>query len=221
MGCYRVRIELPDRPGALAKAAAAMAAGGGNVLSVDIHEIDGERTIDEILVELPEGSEPAVLATALAEADAGTMLSVKADSAVVDPIVRALHWVGFALVADPQDCDLALAQSLSEICTSAIAWVATPAEAELLLAGRQALELGSAVVTREAELPSEVAAGLPGPVWVMAVPDDHMSPSRVGFAARAATLRFTASEVARAEALMGVCYRLNAPSRREAGITTI
>jgi len=210
MGCFRVRIELPDRPGALAKAAAAMAAAGGNVLSVDIHEIDGERTIDEILVELPDGSDPDALTAALADADAGTMLSSRPDSAVVDPIVRALHWVGFALVGDPQDCDLALAQSLSEICTSAIAWIATPKEAEDLLAGRQALALGAAVVTREAELPPEIAQSLPGPAWLMAVPDDHLSPTRVGFAARASSLRFTASEVARAEALMAVCYRLNA-----------
>ena len=213
MGCFRLRIELPDRPGALAKAASAMAAAGGNLLSVDIHEIDGERTIDEILVELPDRSDPAELTVALAEADAGTMLSVRPDSVVVDPIVRALHWVGFALEGDPQDCDLALAQSLSEMCTSAIAWIATPKEAEDLLAGRQALDLGAAVVTREAELPPEIAESLPGPAWLMAVPDDHLNPRRVGFAARGASLRFTASEVARAEALMAVCYRLNAPAR--------
>ena len=209
---HRVRIELPDRPGALAKAAAAIATAGGNVLSVDIHEIDGERSIDEILVDLPDGCEASVLTSLLAGADAGVVLSIQADSAAFDPIVRALRWVGFALEADPQDCDLALAKSLAEACTTSIAWIATPAEAGQLLAGRQALALGSAVVTRETELPPEMAASLSPPAWVMAVPDDPYNPSRVGFAARPASLRFTASEVARAEALMSVCYRLSGVS---------
>jgi hypothetical protein len=205
---YRVRIELPDRPGALAKAAAAIATEGGNVMSVDIHEIDGGRSVDEILVELPDKCEPSTLAAVLTAAGAGLLLSARPDSAIVDPIVRALHWVGFALEAEPQDCDLALAQSLSEICTTDTAWVWSPVEAERLLAGRWALALGAAVVTRETDLPPEVSGDHRGPSWVMAVPDDELNPSRVGFAARASSIRFTASEVARAEALMSVCYRL-------------
>jgi hypothetical protein len=211
---YRVRIELPDRPGALAKAAAAIATAGGNVMSVDIHEIDGERSVDEIVVDLPDACDLDTLASVLSGADAGVLLSMRADSAIVDPIVRALHWVGFALEAEPQDCDLALAQSLSEICTTDVAWVWTPVEAERLLAGQRALALGSAVVTREAELPPEVAGLLTGPTWVMAVPDDQLNPSRVAFAARASSVRFTASEVARAETLMSVCYRLTAAATR-------
>ncbi len=209
---YRVRIELPDRPGALAKAAAAIATVGGNVMSVDIHEIDGERSVDEILVELPDKVESASLSSVLEGADAGVLLSLRPDSAIVDPIVRALHWVGFALSAEPQDCDLALAQSLAEICTTDMAWVWSPSEAERLLAGRRALALGSAVVTREAQLPPEMGTDQTGPTWVMAVPDDELNPSRVGFAARTSSVRFTASEVARAEALMAVCHRLTVRS---------
>jgi hypothetical protein len=68
--------------------------------------------------------------------------------------------------------------------------------------------LGTAVVTRENELPAAVAGDHQGPSWVMAIPDDQLNPSRVGFAARTSSVRFTASEVARAEALMSVCYRL-------------
>jgi hypothetical protein len=134
------------------------------------------------------------------------------DSGGVDPIVRALHWVGFALEAEQQNSDLALAHSLSEICTSAVAWVWSPEQASDLMAGQEALTLGGAVVTREPELPPDVAGGLVGPVWLMAVPDDQLNPYRVGFAARA--LRFTASEVARAEALLAVCFRLTAGSDR-------
>ncbi len=112
------------------------------------------------------------------------------------------------LAAEPQDCDLALANSLAEICTTDLAWVWSPEEATQLLAGQRALALGSAVVTRETELPDSVGAIESGPSWVMAIPDDQLNPSRVGFAARSSLVRFTASEVARAEALMSVCYRL-------------
>jgi hypothetical protein len=211
---YRVRIELPDRPGALAKAAAALATAGANVMSVDIHEIDGERSVDEILVALPDTCVPETLWAALATAEAGTLLSVRADSGIVDPIVRALYWVGFAL--ESEDSDLALAQSLSEICSTDRAWVWSPAEAEKLMAGQRALALGTAVVTRENELPPEVRGDSIEPHWVLAIPDDQLNPSRVGFAARATNVRFTASEVARAEALMAVCYRLNAATTHTA-----
>jgi hypothetical protein len=209
---YRVRIELPDRPGALAKAAAALATAGANVMSVDIHEIDGERSVDEILVVLPESCPPEALGAALSDADAGSLLSFRDDAGIVDPIVRALYWVGFAL--ESEDSDLALAQSLSEICSTERAWIWPPGEAGRLHAGQRALALRTAVVTREEELPAEVRGDSTGPSWVLAVPDDQLNPSRVGFAARSSAVRFTASEVARAEALMAVCYRLAVPSAR-------
>ena len=208
---YRVRIELPDRPGALAKAAAALAEAGANVMSVDIHEIDGERSVDEILVSLPGAGPTEALGQALTAAGAGELLSVRADSGIVDPIVRALHWVGFALEAD--DSDLALAQCLSEICSTDRAWIWSPEEAARLSAGQRALALRTAVVTKVDELPAELGGGA-GPCWVLAVPDDQLDPTRVGFAARDSSVRFTASEVARAEALMSVCNRVVAPASR-------
>jgi hypothetical protein len=214
---HRLRIELPDQPGALARAATAIAAVGGNVLSVDIHEIDGQRSVDEIVVDLPEDCLAETVSASLDESGAGTLLSMQAGAPLVDPIVRALRWVGFALQAEPQDSDLALAQSLAELCTFAAAWVWTPEEASRLLAGRRALALGHAVVTRETELPTEVSSDLPESAWVMAVPDDPEHPIRVGFAARAPSLPFTASEVARADALMQVCHQLTRATLRRSG----
>jgi hypothetical protein len=94
------------------------------------------------------------------------------------------------------------------------AWVWSPSQAEQLQAGRRALALGTAVVTRETDLPPEVAGDRASPSWVLAIPDDQLNPSRVGFAARSTAVRFTASEVARAETLMAVCYRLATPAAR-------
>jgi hypothetical protein len=43
---------------------------------------------------------------------------------------------------------------------------------------------------------------LPAAVWVLAVPDSNLDARLVAFLARPLSLRFTASEVARVEALM-------------------
>src|SRR5438477_532654 len=46
----RLRIELPDHPGALAAASRVLATQGLNVVEVSIHEVEGQRAVDEIVV---------------------------------------------------------------------------------------------------------------------------------------------------------------------------
>jgi ACT domain len=89
---YRIRIELPDRPGALANVASIIASQGGNVVSVDIHDAGGQHAVDEIVVMLPMEWQSDQLAAELAKYDAGTLVS--STSAVVgsDSVVRALRW---------------------------------------------------------------------------------------------------------------------------------
>ncbi|MCU1373449.1 MAG: hypothetical protein JWO68_735, partial [Actinomycetia bacterium] len=52
MVAYRLRIELPDRPGALAGVTSEIATFDANILSIDVHEVDGNTAIDEIVVEV-------------------------------------------------------------------------------------------------------------------------------------------------------------------------
>jgi ACT domain-containing protein len=205
---HRLRVELPDQPGALAKVAATIAAQSANVVSVDIHELDGSAAVDEILVQALADWDPAGLAAALQEAGAGVLLSCQPGEGPVDPIVRALSWTTAMLAAGPQDSDLELARALVEACTYARAWICNIPEAVSLPAGRLALERGCAVVRRSDDLPASYSAGLPAAVWVLAVPDGRLDARLVAFLARPVSLRFTASEVARVEALMALHRQL-------------
>lgn len=207
---HRLRVELPDQPGALAKVAATIAAQSGNVVSVDIHELDGPAAVDEILVQTPADWDPAGLAATLQETGAGRLLSCQPGEGPVDPIVRALSWTTAMLAAGPQDSDLELGRALVETCTYARAWISNIPEALSLPAGVLALERGCSVVRRSDDLPSSYSAGLPATVWVLAVPDGHPDARLVAFLARPLSLRFTASEVARVEALMALRRQLSA-----------
>src|SRR3954468_30575 len=91
----QLRIELPDHPGALAAITRVLARHRMNVIEVAIHEVDGPRAVDEILVEGVEGVEPvdaALLGSALAGAG-GDLLSVTPCEMRADLVVAAMTWM--------------------------------------------------------------------------------------------------------------------------------
>jgi hypothetical protein len=196
----RLRIELPDRPGTLAHVASVLSRHGGNVAAVDIHELEGEAAVDEIVVEVPEDWEPSQLVDDLAAAGA-TLLSAAPELEVRDPIVTALGWASALLASRAHDSDLELGRAVMELTSASAAWVCSIAEAVRFDAGRLALERGAPVVQRTDE-PIAGADGLAPPVWLLAVPDGQLGAGLVAFAARPVNVRFTASEIARVEALL-------------------
>jgi hypothetical protein len=193
---YRIRVELPNRPGALANVASIIANHGGNVVSVDIHEVEGQQAVDEIIVMLPPDWTPAELASDLSEHDAGTLLSSTSDS-----IVRALRWATSLVRSGAMDGGLELARALAELCTSSVAWIATIDEAMQHEVGRLAMERGAPYVQLTTP-PAAMSDGLPESSWILAVPDDAIQPTRVAFVGRASSFRFTNSEIVRVEALL-------------------
>ena len=196
----RLRIELPDRPGALAHVASVLGRRGGNVASVDIHELEGESAVDEIVVEVNDDWEPAALADDLAAAGA-SLLSAEPERELRDPIVSALGWSSALLAARAHECDLELGRAVMELTSAAAAWVCPVSEAVAYGAGRLALERGAPVVQRTDD-PIPGANGLPSSVWLLAVPDGYLGAELVAFAARPLAVRFTSSEIARVEALL-------------------
>lgn len=206
---YRIRIELPDRPGALANVASIIANQGGNVVSVDIHDIGGQHAVDEIVVMLPMDWQSNQLADELAKYDAGTLVS--STSAVVgsDSVVRALRWAASLVRSGAMDGGLELARAIAELCSSSVAWIATAEQAAAHPTGTRALEHG-APVTELAAPPPPMADGLPSPAWLLAVPDDPVMPQRVAFVGRPASLCFTHSEIARVEALLLLVREMSA-----------
>jgi predicted amino acid-binding ACT domain protein len=92
----RLRIELPDHPGALAAVSRVLAAEGLNVVEVSIHEVEGPRAVDEIVVHTAEPVRTAQLAASLITAGA-ELLSVAPCDMRGDPTVTALTWVAATL----------------------------------------------------------------------------------------------------------------------------
>ena len=92
MSRYRLRVELPDLPGALAKVATVISDLDGDVVSIDVHELDGHQVVDELVVEVLTDLDGRVLGAALEEADAGILLSCAPATARPEPVVEALGW---------------------------------------------------------------------------------------------------------------------------------
>lgn len=61
---FLIRIQLPDRPGALGAVATALGKVGVDILSLDVVERRSGIAIDDLVVELPAGRLPDVLITA-------------------------------------------------------------------------------------------------------------------------------------------------------------
>ena len=205
----RLRIELPDRPGALAKVAAVIAEHGGNLVGIDVQEVEKDSAVDELVVDVPDGVDLAAMRTALLESGAGVLVSHQSGAQQVDPVLRSLRWACAMVAAGPSGADDELTRAVAEASGTSAAWVCNTTDAGLLEAGRLALARGGPVSHRTTEVPASRAPGITGEVWLLAVPDARLDPHRVAFVVRAVDDRFTATEVARVEALLGLRRQLD------------
>ncbi|HET6818697.1 MAG TPA: ACT domain-containing protein [Mycobacteriales bacterium] len=217
-GFARLRIELPDHPGALAAISRVLAARRLNVVELAIHEVDGERAVDEIVVHgpVPDHSE---LAPALAGAGAD-LLSIARCEMRGDPVVSALTWVTATLKAPSRRS--ALATGLRTLTGLDNLYVAAVEEAVLWPIGAAAVRAGRLVLQRLAQSPEPlrtVSDGTGSGVWVLAAPDSG-DPSLVVLAARPYSMRFTATELNRLSAVLD-CRRGLVDARTHPADTTL
>jgi len=84
METYVVRMWLPDRPGALGQVASRIGAVRGEIVGIDILERGAGRAIDELVVELPDGSLLDLLVHEIQQVDG-------VDVEEVRPVADALH----------------------------------------------------------------------------------------------------------------------------------
>jgi len=84
METYVVRMWLPDRPGALGQVASRIGAVRGEIVGIDILERGAGRAIDELVVELPDGSLQELLVAEIQQVDG-------VDVEEVRPVSDALH----------------------------------------------------------------------------------------------------------------------------------
>ena len=200
----RLRIALPDRPGALGRIAHVVGALGGNVLTVDVQEVDGPSVVDELLVDLPDRVGPEDVAAALEAAGAGSLLTAKPGSDVPDQVVRALRWACALASAGPYGADDEVERAVAEVCGCSNVWLADIEQARMVEAGRLALARGKPVSHRTSEPPASMGPVAAPEVWLLAVPDARLDPTRVALVARPLADRFTVSEVERVGAMLSL-----------------
>lgn len=204
----RVRIEMEDRPGSLAGVAEAIAGRGGNVVAIDVQEVDDHHVCDELVVDLPDAVGEAELAAALVGVGASTtrpgasLLSLRPGDGKVDPVIRSLRWA-CAVIGGGSAAEDELTRAIADVCGTPAAWVLDSVGSRMFEAGRLALDRGRPVARRTADVPARLAAGSADEWWLLAVPDGRLDPRRVAFVARPVSLRFNATEIARVEALLG------------------
>jgi hypothetical protein len=194
-------VELPDLPGALAKVATVISDLDGDVVSIDVHELDGHQVVDELVVEVLTELDGRVLSAALEQADAGILLSCSITTARPEPVVEALGWARELAAANDRTT---LGRVLAAACHSSKVWVAPIDEAREVPAGRLALARGAPLVQRSHDLPVPLGGRPASTMWLLAVPDGQPQTRCIAFLARPGSLRFTASEVARVDGLVAL-----------------
>ena len=218
---YRFRIELVDQPGGLARVTDVLAAAGGNVESLDLHQPHNGIAIDEIGVRAPDDWDMVGVGAAIDRLDGIRVLHQRRDRQAGDPVVHALRWARIMVAAGPAEHELEMTRAILEVTGSSIAWTAPAAVATRHPAGYAALVAREPVIKRTESLPSDFLQasapdGLEPPFWLLATGDDADEPTMVAFAVRPLATPFSASETARLEALMRL-RRCLAPKR--AGLT--
>ena len=196
----QLRIELPDHPGALAAMTRVLARQQMNVIEVAIHEVDGLRAVDEILVEGDGPVDTAVLHASLKEAGAD-LLSVSPCEMRTDLVVAAASWICEALPQPHRRGTLVAAvHTLTGINPVHVVPAALAEDSEI---GIAAVRRGRPVVKRMDEPPPFLAGdGVRGGArWVLAAPDG-LDATVVVFASRPFSMRFTATELRRLTAVL-------------------
>lgn len=211
----RLRIDLPDHPGALAAVSRVLAKLAMNVIEVSIHEVEGDRATDEIVVHCEALPSYDDLHAAVGGAGA-ELLSVGPCSPRSDPTVLAVTWVTAMLEAPERRSTLATGiRSLAGIDP---VQVVAGADVEQMSIVAAAMTTGRVVVQHVARVPDPLRDAYVAPdesgAWLLAA-SDGIPGGLVVLGARPYAIRFTATELTRLSALLD-CRRQLIRSRQEA-----
>ncbi|HEY2332799.1 MAG TPA: hypothetical protein VGH94_12850 [Acidimicrobiales bacterium] len=201
MHTYRLRLELPAEATISHDVGGAISRLGGNVVSVDLHEVEGAAAVDEIVVELPGEIDGTRLRSALElEPDVALLSSKTCDPG--ETLAEAHRW---ARDADPgaRRHEGPLPQLVASACPMSAVWLGETRDAETYPAVRMAVERQAAVAQRATDLPDTLAPRRSrSPRWLLAVPNRDAHATDIALLSRPMSLRFTATEVARVEVLL-------------------
>jgi hypothetical protein len=168
---------------------------GGDIVSVDLREVDGRCAIDEVVVKFPGDPGTPILSRALAREPATLLSSQRCEPD--EPITQARAWAAHS--NDEAD----LVEKLSTACPLSTVSIRPAHEASSLPVVQMALDRGGPVALRCTRMPAQAASSDRSSAWLLAVPDRYPDADAVALLTRPVSLRFTASEAARVGVLMG------------------
>lgn len=110
-----MRMWLPDRPGALGQVASRIGAVRGEIVGIDILERGAGRAIDELVVELPDGSLTELLVHEVQQVDGVAVEEIRpVADALHDPRLDALEMA--AILVGASECDELLDAVVTHAC---------------------------------------------------------------------------------------------------------
>jgi predicted amino acid-binding ACT domain protein len=211
----RLRIDVPDHPGALAAVSRVLAGLAMNVVEVSIHEVEGERATDEIVVHCETMPAYDELRVEVARTGA-ELLSVGPCSPRSDPTVVGLTWVTAML--DAPERRSTLATGIRSLAGIDPVHVVVASDVERLSIVAAAVSTGRVVVQHVARLPELFHDAYVAPdesgAWLLAA-SDGLPGGLVVLGARPYAIRFTATELSRLSAVLD-CRRQLIRSGQEA-----
>jgi predicted amino acid-binding ACT domain protein len=199
----RLRIDVPDHPGALAAVGRVLAGRDMNVVEISIHEVEGDRATDEIVVQCAAMPIHGELQDALA-AVGGALLSVGPCSPGNDQIVQAMTWV--SAMTDGPDRRRVFASGVRCVVGIDPAQVVRVSDVADLAIVREATSTGRVVVQHVSRLPEVVRDPIDSDdvttgSWLLAA-SDRMPDGYIVLAARPYGIRFSSTELSRLAALI-------------------
>lgn len=191
----RVRVEVADRPGALAGLTTALAALHVDVASIDVLEVDGSTVVDELVLRLPRGVTGREVWDVLRVAGAAQVLSSAAEGPATDPAVTAIE-LARSVLADPADAD-APGRALARAAYADVGGWVDAEEARRFPLAQRALVGGVPSSGPAGPDASPLAVPSGRVLWVAPqLPEPH----RLAVVGRRTGIRFSATEAARLRA---------------------
>lgn len=194
MTMLKVRVEILDEPGALARLTTALASLAVDVADIDVLELDGRSVVDEMLLRLPDAVTVQQVQDVLRAAGAD-VLSFRPAASAKDAAVAAFDLTRSVLAA-PWDADLP-GQSLARVAHADVGALVDVGECARFPLAQRALEQGIPA-TGPADADSSPLALTTG--WVLWVAPQLPGPHCVAVVGRRLNVRFAATEAARLRA---------------------
>ena len=202
MTAYRLRIEVPLGPSAANLVADAFTELGGDIVAVDLREVDGPRAIDEIVVEFAGTPAVDALSRALDTEPSATLLSSHPCRGG-EPVAQARDWVRAAAEREPDERRTDLVAQLRAACPMAHVELLDPNDAHDLPVVRMALARGGPVVQRRRTPADPSGHQAPTSRWILAAADRYPDAGRIALLERPMALRFSAYDAAKVDLLIG------------------